>query len=101
MRPLVITATSLVSTIGLGAAATLDALSQRRGGLKPSDFADVTDGYIGRVGALEAHALPWELARFDCRNNRLAHLALLTDGFAEAIAGARERYGAERIAVIL
>jgi 3-oxoacyl-[acyl-carrier-protein] synthase-1 len=101
MRPLVITATSLVSAIGQGEAATLDALTRRRGGLRPSDFVGFADGYIGRVSALETHTLPWELARFDCRNNRLAHLALLTDGFADAITGARERYGADRIAVIL
>jgi 3-oxoacyl-[acyl-carrier-protein] synthase-1 len=49
---------------------------------------------------VEAHALPVDLARFDCRNNRLADLALRTDGFADAVAAARGRYGAERIAVI-
>ena len=41
------------------------------------------------------------LARFDCRNNRLADLALRTDGFADAVAAARRRYGADRIAVVL
>ncbi len=41
------------------------------------------------------------LARFACRNNRLAELALSTDGFAGAVAAARARHGAERIAVIL
>jgi 3-oxoacyl-[acyl-carrier-protein] synthase-1 len=50
---------------------------------------------------LEAVALPPELAPFACRNNRLAELALRTDDFADAVAGARERYGAERIAVCL
>ena len=39
--------------------------------------------------------------RFDCRNNRLADLALRTDGFADAVAAARCRYGAGRIAVVL
>jgi len=101
MRPLVLTATSVVSAIGRGAAATFEALSSRRSGLRPCDFDRVTDGYIGRVDALESHRLPSPLARFDCRNNRLADLALRTDGFADAVAAARSRYGAERIAVVL
>lgn len=41
------------------------------------------------------------LSGFDCRNNRLAQLALRQDGFDQAVAGAAARYGAERIAVIL
>ena len=41
------------------------------------------------------HTLPPEhLAAFDCRNNRLADLALGTDGFAEAVARGADRYGA-------
>ena len=61
----------------------------------------MANGYIGRVDAVESHRLPSPLARFDCRNNRLADLALRTDGFADAVAAARSRYGAERIAVVL
>jgi 3-oxoacyl-[acyl-carrier-protein] synthase-1 len=101
MRPLVLTATSVVSAIGEGRAATLDALLLRRGGLRPCDFGGMTTGYIGRVAALEDHTLPAELARFDCRNNRLAHRALITDGFDEAVAAAADRYGAAGIAVVL
>jgi 3-oxoacyl-[acyl-carrier-protein] synthase-1 len=101
MRPLVLTATTVVSAIGRGTAATLDALRSRRSGLRPCDFGNITDGYIGRVDALETHALPPALAHFDCRNNRLADLALRTDGFTDAVAKARDRYGASRIAVIL
>ena len=38
-------------------------------------------------------------AGFDCRNNRLAALALRQDGFMETVAEARERLGAARIGV--
>jgi 3-oxoacyl-[acyl-carrier-protein] synthase-1 len=38
---------------------------------------------------------------FDCRNNRLAQLGLIADGFGQAVAQARSRYGARRIGVIL
>src|SRR4051812_41675414 len=101
MRPLVLTATTVVSAIGPGAAATLQALQSRRGALRPCDFGAVRDGYIGRVDGLESHRLPEQLARFECRNNRLADLALQTDDFADAVADARNRYGAERIAVVV
>jgi 3-oxoacyl-[acyl-carrier-protein] synthase-1 len=101
MQPLVLTASTVVSAIGRGTAATLRALQSRQGALWPCDFADVSDGYIGRVNGVESHDLPPSATRFDCRNNRLADLALSTDGFADAVSGARERYGAARIAVVL
>ncbi len=101
MRPLFITVSTIVSAIGRGGAETLDALRARRGGLRPCDFAGVTGGHIGRVEGLEAHVLPPELARFDCRNNRLADLALGIDGFADSVRAARERYGPTRIAVVV
>ena len=101
MRPLFITASTIVSAIGRGGAATLEALRARRSGLRPCDFAGVTGGHIGRVEGLEAHVLPAELVRFDCRNNRLADLALRTDGFADRVREARERHGPTRIAVVV
>ena len=42
---------------------------------------------------------PATLAGFDCRNNRLAALALRQDGFMAAVAAARARHGAGRIGV--
>jgi 3-oxoacyl-[acyl-carrier-protein] synthase-1 len=101
MRPLVLTATTIVSAIGRGSTATLETLRSRRSGLVPCDFSDVRNGYIGRVPEAETHALPSALVPFDCRNNRLADLALRTDGFADAVAAARDRYGPGRIAVVL
>ena len=101
MRPLFITASTIASAIGRGGAETLDALRARRNGLRPCDFADVRGGHIGRVEGLDAHVLPAELARFDCRNNRLADLALRTDGFADRVRAARERHGPTRIAVVV
>jgi 3-oxoacyl-[acyl-carrier-protein] synthase-1 len=101
MQPPILTATTIISPIGRGSAMTLDALRSRCHGLSPCDFANVTDGYIGRVAAVDTHVLPPGLAHFDCRNNRLADLALRTDDFAHAVMAARDRYGPGRIAVIL
>jgi 3-oxoacyl-[acyl-carrier-protein] synthase-1 len=101
MQPLILTATTAVSAIGCGMAATLEALRARRSELRPCTFGDVSEGYIGRVDAADTHRLPSALRHFDCRNNRLADLALRTDGFADAVALARRRYGADRVAVVL
>lgn len=102
MLPLAMSAYTAVNAVGRGADATLAALRERRSGLRPCDFEDVRlDTWIGRVDGLEAVAMPPGLERFDCRNNRLAQLALATDGFAAAIGDAARRYGPERIAVVL
>lgn len=101
MEPLLITASTAVSALGAGVAAHLDALRARRTGLRPNDFEAATGGWIGRVEGVEAHSLPPALAAFDCRNNRLANMALQEDGFEGAALAARERYGADRVAVVL
>ena len=107
-EPLALTAATAVSAMGRGSCAMLDALRSGRGGLRPNDFdpggADcVTSslGWIGRVDDIEHHALPAGLSDYECRNNRLADMALRTDGFAAAVAAAIRRHGADRIAVVL
>jgi len=101
MTALAITALTAVSALGRGAAAHRDALLARRGGLRPNDFDPAVGGWIGRVDGIEDHALPPDLADYDCRNNRLADMALRSDGFAERVAEARARYGPQRIATVL
>jgi 3-oxoacyl-[acyl-carrier-protein] synthase-1 len=88
--------------MGVGLEATRAALHGRRGGLAPCDLPEMPEGiWVGRVRAAEAVEPPPELARFACRNNRLAELALHCDGFAEAVSDARGRHGADRVAVVL
>src|SRR5688500_11315126 len=102
IRPLRISSFTLCSALGEGRAATLAALRERRTGLRPNDFgATPLATWIGRVDGLEAQALPGEFAAWDCRNNRLAWRTLLADGFRDAVLQARERYGADRIAVVI
>ena len=102
LTPLWISHFTATSAIGRGAPQTLDALRQRRGGLAPCTF-DTVDlpTFIGEVPGVDAVRLPAELAVFDCRNNRLAFLGLEQDGFAEAVAGAVRRYGAQRVGLFL
>ena len=101
MMPVPITAMTAVSALGIGRAAHLAALKARRTGLTPNDFDAPVGGWVGRVAGVEEHSLPEPLARFDCRNNRLADMALRADGFTATIEAARERYGAHRIGVVV
>jgi len=102
MTPLALSAYTLVTANGRGVVPVLDALRERRSGLTSCDFEDVTlKTHIGRVAGLEDFALDHELQPFDCRNNRLAWLGLQQDGFPVAVAEAKQRYGAHRIAVIM
>lgn len=102
MNPYALTAHTLTSALGAGLGATLAGLRGARSGLRPCDFpqADLAT-WIGRVDGLEALRLTGALAGFDCRNNRLADLALRQDGFEAAITDARARYGAHRIGVFM
>ena len=101
MSRLALTGLTAVSALGRGVEAHAAALRTRRGGLRPNDFEAATGGWIGRVPGLEAHRLPGDLQEYDCRNNRLADLALRTGGFLDVVAGAVRRHGAGRIAVVL
>lgn len=102
MRPIAITAMTCVNALGSGIAATLDALRAGHSGLTRCAFADVTlDTHVGMVPNLDERAITGTLAAYDCRNNRLADVALEQDDFRASVYAARERYGTERIAVIL
>lgn len=102
MQPLAISHYSVVNCLGAGAQAVTAAIRERRSGLTPCDFETVAlETWIGRVAGLEQVRIRSDLAVYDCRNNRLAQLGLDTDGFAKAVAAARERYGAARIGVFV
>jgi 3-oxoacyl-[acyl-carrier-protein] synthase-1 len=101
-RPLRVTAYTLCSAAGDGRAATLAALRERRSGLTRNDFGpQPIPTWIGRVLGLEQQPLPEQFAEWDCRNNRLAWRGLVADGFIQAAHAARERYGADRVAVVV
>jgi len=102
MQPVAITQHTLTTALGAGRAATLAALRAGRTGLASKQFLDAgLQGWIGEVDGVDAVVLPSRLQEFDCRNNRLAWLALEQDGFIDAVAKARARWGAERVGVFL
>lgn len=99
---LTVSACTLTNALGQGTTQTLSGLRTRRPGLRACDFDDVgLQTWIGRVAGIEDTALPAALRSFDCRNNRLARLALEQDGFVAAVGRCRRRYGATRIGLFL
>ena len=107
MPPLAIRNHTATTALGRGRAAQRQALEARRSGLRRNDFGPArSDGsllptWIGRVEGLEEAALPDALAPWECRNNRLAWLALQQDGLLEDAIALCERHGAERVAVVI
>lgn len=102
MQPLAVTDYTLVSALGAGRAATLDALAAGRSGLAQRDFETAALGtWIGVVDGLDAVRLPPTLAAWDCRNNRLAEAGLRADAFEAAVACAAAHWGAARVGVFV
>ena len=102
MSPLAITDFTLVTALGAGRAPTLAALQAGRTGLARQHFetADI-DTWLGVVDGADTVAFPAGLEAFDCRNNRLAQLALQADGFGQRVRQAAARWGAARVGVYL
>ncbi|MCD9027280.1 beta-ketoacyl-[acyl-carrier-protein] synthase family protein [Luteimonas sp. BDR2-5] len=102
MPAIAIRAYTATTALGRGNAAQLEALRNRRGGLRRNDFGDAPlPTWIGRVDGLEDAALPSALSRWECRNNRLAWLALQQDGLLDALQAAVARHGADRVALVV
>jgi 3-oxoacyl-[acyl-carrier-protein] synthase I len=100
--PLAVSAYTMTSALGPGRGAHASAIRDRRTGLTRNDFTtEPLATWIGRVTQLESATLPARFREWECRNNRLAWLALQQDEFIESVAQARGRYGAERVAVLL
>ena len=93
---------TVTSAVGRGWSAHVDALAQQRSGLRPNAVPGAEGlGWVGEVDGLSEVRLPAELARFDCRNNRLAWLALQQDSFLPAARAALSQVRPERVAVFM
>lgn len=100
MNKLAIETLTLTSALGAGIAA--HDLRGRETGLSKNDFPGCDlPTWIGRVADVEQVVLPTALARYQCRNNQLAWLAMQQDGFMPAVQACQAEYGNERIAVVL
>ena len=102
MPPVFVSRLTATSCIGRGLDQTLSALLERQSGLKQCAFQDIDiKTWVGEVDAVDDEEMEPELRDYDCRNNRLAQLALRQDGFSEAVDTAARRWGRGRIGVFL
>jgi 3-oxoacyl-[acyl-carrier-protein] synthase I len=102
MNPLLLLEYTATSCLGRGVAPTLAALLGQRSGLARCEFETVKiNTHIGEVPGVDAQRLPEALQIFDCRNNRLAELALQQDGFFDAVQAAAARWGRRRVGVFI
>ena len=102
MLPLAVTAYSATTACGRGLTPLRSALRGGHSGLRYNDFSTVSlPTWIGRVEGLEDAPLPSALSIWECRNNRLAWLALQQDDLLLQLDGLRRRYSAHRIAIVM
>jgi 3-oxoacyl-[acyl-carrier-protein] synthase-1 len=97
-----ILASTVVHAAGRGVDALWDAACHARSALRPNplSWSDL-DCWLGEVPGVQDARLPEQLAAWDCRNNRLAWLALQDESFRDAITDAVHRYGKSRIGIVL
>lgn len=90
------------SALGRGMTALRAALMDERSGLTPYECPEAPlETYVGRVADLESVAFPEGFDVYDCRNNRLAEMALAEDGFFDAATSAVQTFGPARVGVVL
>ena len=102
IAPTSITAYTTTTAAGQGKQSLLAAMRAGQSALRANDFSVAPlPTWIGRVAGLESAPLPKALESWDCRNNRLAWMGLVADGFIDAAHAARERHGAARVGLVL
>ena len=101
MLPLRLTAYTVTSALGAGLTAHRDALRHMRSGIVRKAWETVEPMCLGEVEGVDEVVLRSDLLNYDCRNNRLAQLALEQDGFIAAANTAIAQYGATRIGLFL
>lgn len=102
MAPARITRTAIVTSLGRGRAAHLNALKDGSTGLRSEVWRPLPfDCPIGRVDGIEEDPVPARLSAWDNRASRLALAALDSEGLLAALAAVRNRWGAARCAIVL
>ena len=97
-----VVAQTVVSAAGVGVDALWSAVIEGRSGLRqqPLPWCDLPT-WIGAVTEVESLAWPAAWQRRDCRNHRLAWLALRDAPFEQAVARAVAEHGAHRVGLVL
>lgn len=99
--PTYVTAYTLTSALGVGNAATLDAIRSKTGGLREHSMGELGRTWFGFVNPDALHPIEGDLAAYDNECSRMAQTALQQDGFIEAVEQAKKTYGKHRVACFL
>ncbi|CAH2907315.1 MAG: 3-oxoacyl-[ACP] synthase (EC FabV like [uncultured Paraburkholderia sp.] len=92
-------ALGMINALGGDLASIVPALAASDARGMATVYTGIGDAFVGSVVTPLQTAPPVDLDRYDCRNDRLLLAALAQ--IAPAVEAARERYGAERIGVVL
>jgi 3-oxoacyl-[acyl-carrier-protein] synthase-1 len=102
VKPLLLSAYTATTCLGVGLNAHRAALRENLRGLAPCTFETVdVPTWVGEVAGVDEVVLPEALGSYNCRNHRLAMLALRADGFEERMREAVARHGASRVGVFM
>lgn len=102
IAPVALRAWTATGAHGQGIEALAQVLAGNRSALRANDLAGIDLATaIGRVDGLESLPWPDDWAAWDSRATRLAWWGLQADGFADAVARARERHGPGRVGLVL
>jgi len=102
IKPLSITASTIVNAAGAGKKYTFNNIKNNASALTSTGYPGLNfDTYLGVVDHVDSTKIEPELSIFDCRNNRLAKMALDTDGFRESVRDAINKYGNNRIGLFM
>ncbi len=103
MQALRVNRYTITTALGQGVDENWSALQGGRSGLSLCSLPEICtlDTWVGEVKGLSDVVMPEKLASFDCRNHRLAALALKQDGFEESVEQAIAQYGADRVGVFV
>ncbi|HMN83431.1 MAG TPA: beta-ketoacyl-ACP synthase [Burkholderiaceae bacterium] len=100
--PVQIAARSVVTAAGIGTGPLRQALREQRSALVLNRVSSrPLATFVGEVAGVGEVRLPPALLPLDCRNNRLAALALEADDFGAVMRRAAARFGAHRIGVAI
>ncbi len=101
MKPVAITDFQCVSAAGNDSSALLQALYDNQTRLAPLQLFDVPfTAIVGEVTE-PLPAIRSDLQRYDCRNAQLALAALNSGGFRASVEAVIQRYGSDRVGVVL
>ena len=102
LNPLGVAALAVTHSLGSGADLLWHSVTHKTPGLRKNalDWCDL-DCWIGQSPEVEHSPLPRGLQRWDCRNHRLAWLALQSEDFRRQIDKQIATFGATRIGLVM